>query len=687
MRKTLLPLLLAALLIAGKAFAAQPPALLAPATAGTQAIAHIPDGYFEPVALDGGALFALKAPSRHVLVLPHLGALAVVHDATRPVDSGGAVMRWEGHTAGRNPLKVSFVKGLSGSVSGVIDTPAGPVLLGQAGDYMVYKQSNAAPPDEDDALPQALLKRSPDQSAVTAKPAAVAYPVEFNAAAVAQVPINGEVMVSLPGAGEFRVMHDNDLAGDLGATTFVGYLKDFGDDFRMEVTYSPSGAQGRILTPYGLFLIKTVGTRQWLIDVGRSGLRPVTPVANDGVERLSEEASPAAAPVQTQTASTTRTAASRATTTDAATRIDVLVLYTTGLADAYGGIDQAQTEIQNLVALANQAYLDSGVNIVLHLVGAVEIDAPDNTLDSDVLNSLTNDRAPYDNVSSLRSTYGADLVSLVRPFSMGQGGICGNAWVAGANGSALSLYRNYSFSVVGDGQEGGYYCPGYSFVHELSHNMGSAHDRATVAEQNGSSGAFPYSYGYGVSGAFGTIMSYVGPQVGKFSSPLTTCGGQTACGIDASDPAAADNALSLNNARAAVAAFAPEAVAQGVSVAGVITVEGAALGGVRLDASPPAQCSASGTNGSFSCLMPSGWSGTITPVLAGYTFSPASLSLDNLSDNAANRNFTAARSGVTTAATNAAAVSSGSGGGGALGIGGLMVLALLSGALRVVRML
>jgi hypothetical protein len=180
-------------------------------------------------------------------------------------------------------------------------------------------------------------------------------------------------------------------------------------------------------------------------------------------------------------------------------------------------------------------------------------------------------------------------------------------------------------------------------------------------------------------------MSYIDPHVGKFSSPRITCG-ETPCGIDASDPVnAADNALSLNNARAAVAAFVPESAVQGVSVAGVITVEGAALGGVHMDASPPATCSASGNNGSFSCLMPSDWSGTITPTLAGYTFSPASLSSSHLSGNAVNQNFTAVRSGVTSAATNAAAASGDSGGGGALGIGALAVLVLLAGAARRVR--
>jgi len=41
--------------------------------------------------------------------------------------------------------------------------------------------------------------------------------------------------------------------------------------------------------------------------------------------------------------------------------------------------------------------------------------------------------------------------------------------------------------------------------------MGSAHDRAHQT----TSPYFPYAYGYGIEGSFGTIMSYINPTVGK----------------------------------------------------------------------------------------------------------------------------------------------------------------------------
>ena len=105
--------------------------------------------------------------------------------------------------------------------------------------------------------------------------------------------------------------------------------------------------------------------------------------------------------------------------------------------------------------------------------------------------------------------------------------------------------------MVSDGDNGGFYCSDYALAHELGHNMGSAHDRANASVPGISS----YSYGYGIEGSFGTIMSYFDPQVGMFSNPATTCSTSPfyACGIAAGDPNEANNALSLNNVASVVA--------------------------------------------------------------------------------------------------------------------------------------
>jgi uncharacterized repeat protein (TIGR01451 family) len=125
------------------------------------------------------------------------------------------------------------------------------------------------------------------------------------------------------------------------------------------------------------------------------------------------------------------------------------------------------------------------------------------------------------------------------------------------------------------------------FAHELGHNMGNAHDRATVARDNNgvvaTEGVFSYSFGHydcangltcnpfvpggcpvayaqcaaAPAGDFGTIMSYMFPRLMKFSNPDTRCfpAGVAAPGRPCGVAGEADDALSMNNTRQNVSAF------------------------------------------------------------------------------------------------------------------------------------
>jgi hypothetical protein len=185
----------------------------------------------------------------------------------------------------------------------------------------------------------------------------------------------------------------------------------------------------------------------------------------------------------------------------------------------------------------------------LRLVTARVVNYTETSANSTALGALTGGSGVFSNVRALRDQYGADLVTLLRPFKYAAQQTCGTSWLNGASGSMLSSY--FGFSVAGDGRDGSAYCTDYAMVHEMGHNMGSSHDRANA----GSPGKFPYSYGYGVSSQFGSIMSYQNPRIGIFSNPrINLCNGYP-CGIDSTSPAAADNAQSLNNVAATVAAF------------------------------------------------------------------------------------------------------------------------------------
>jgi hypothetical protein len=83
-------------------------------------------------------------------------------------------------------------------------------------------------------------------------------------------------------------------------------------------------------------------------------------------------------------------------------------------------------------------------------------------------------------------------------------------------------------------------------------------------------------------------------------------------------------------------------------VSGMVTLNGAALSGVSLAATNGVSCTSSDATGSYACTVPQGWSGTVTPSLSGYTFTPTSRSYSSVSANQTAQNYAATTSGGTT---------------------------------------
>lgn len=93
----------------------------------------------------------------------------------------------------------------------------------------------------------------------------------------------------------------------------------------------------------------------------------------------------------------------------------------------------------------------------------------------------------------------------------------------------------------------------------------------------------------------------------------------------------------LPNLRAAIATIAP-------ATTGPVTISGAVFNGqvpatLTSIGGTGANCSVNTSAGSWSCVVPNGWSGTLTPVLAGYTFTPASRSYTGVQANRAAQDF------------------------------------------------
>jgi RHS repeat-associated protein len=83
-------------------------------------------------------------------------------------------------------------------------------------------------------------------------------------------------------------------------------------------------------------------------------------------------------------------------------------------------------------------------------------------------------------------------------------------------------------------------------------------------------------------------------------------------------------------------------LAVGPSVSGTISLNASPLAGVALAATNGGSCSNSNASGQYSCIVPLGWSGSITPSLAGYTFTPASRSYTNVTANQTAQSYAAA---------------------------------------------
>lgn len=257
------------------------------------------------------------------------------------------------------------------------------------------------------------------------------------------------------------------------------------------------------------------------------------------------EAAYAAAKTKSGTTTSTTTG-----TTTAATVVDLMVLYTTVNQTA----DYAKQRIKYLVDVSNQAYKDSGINMSLRLVHTRSTSYVENNANSQALSDMANDKGAFAGTAALRNQYGADLVALFRPLYAKTAGSCGTAYVGFANGSGANSALGYG--AIGDGYSkdalSNYYCGTNTFTHEIGHNLGNVHDR----EYSNATGKFPYSYAWGISGKFGTIMSYYGPSVMLFSTPAlaTQCVG-TPCGFAEGDAKASDQTRTINYTAPFVAGY------------------------------------------------------------------------------------------------------------------------------------
>lgn len=389
--------------------------------------------------------------------------------------------------------------------------------------------------------------------------------------------VGGVMKVTTPLGEQLEFEYERHVEHASGDWTWIGRAMNGAASDEMVVTFGERAAFGTISQPGRAPLKLTMsGGTSWLVETDRSMIagidNPATRPRGPDFLIPPKITSGLGASAESSTASVGSSSTASASAAAAAT-VDVLLGYTSGFATAQGGASQAVTRLNNMVEIANQTYVNSQVDARIRLVHAMQVSYPDNTSNGSALEALTGFRAPstqttpdpaFAALRAARDQYGADLVSLVRQFNTPENDGCGIAWLIGGGQTGIDSTDEYfGYSVVSDGRDAGtdgktYFCRDETLAHELGHNMGSQHDRATATVDGVLKyGVYPYSFGYktaAAAGNFYTVMAYGDSgqtSYRAFTNPrITYCGGNP-CGLVDS----ADNARSLGQTMPLVSAF------------------------------------------------------------------------------------------------------------------------------------
>ncbi|WP_376696187.1 reprolysin-like metallopeptidase [Wenzhouxiangella sp. EGI_FJ10305] len=253
---------------------------------------------------------------------------------------------------------------------------------------------------------------------------------------------------------------------------------------------------------------------------------------------------------------------------EATSRIDVMFVYTPDMLERYpDGL--IETRLNHLVAIANQAMVDSAVGIVVELVHHRQIGYPAQKANGPTLRDLARalDGESVTGMSGLkadREAHGADIVALTWPHDIETRGSCGMARFPRPNDSG-DFDPARGVHIDNDGASNWSVCSDSVFTHELGHNLNAEHQRGSASEDDPDRA----NYAFVRDGRFHTIMGSFGTgdvnryqRLDVFSNSDIQCGGE-ACGSVQSG-AGADNAAMLRQLGPVVAAYAGESDPSGI---------------------------------------------------------------------------------------------------------------------------
>lgn len=473
-----------------------------------------------PLRLDAARLMAMKPGEQVTIDFPVIGRRAVVFETrTQGIDG---LPYWHGRLAGDARDRV-YLK----------QTPAGFVGGVRFGDSQVALRQ-----DRGGALRVAsgasLAAVHGQAYALGRQLAAGEHELRSNLAAVARLQVGSEVALPLPdGLTEVAIVTRSGV-DEHGFHQLSGISRMDGLGHFVRLTISPDAVFGSIVTPRGDYQIVTKGGRARILDPRAAGW--VSPQGVDHADAPPDVAEPvfdailrrpgggSSTPGGSSLPSTPLPQPTPLPAGTIDTTVNLLVTYSRSLVTLWETELAARTRLSNLVQTANEAYAGSGTGIEFKIVGWRQIEVADD-IPQTHLNNLRLDAGAFQGTAAQKAQQGAAMTVFVSAFNdvTAASNTCGVAYIPAAYGGGLKAYRQQApqlmFAALNDGVWNGNYCEVLSLAHELGHNFGAVHDKPNAPFQ----GVFPFSYGKGVPGVFGTVMAYAWPRVGLFSSPQLVC--------------------------------------------------------------------------------------------------------------------------------------------------------------------
>lgn len=487
----------------------------------------------KPMKLDARTLMGMKTGQKVEITFPYIGKRTVVFEASTKGLDGTSY--WHGSLDGSPKDRVFLHQNKFGFV-GAIRFGSRQVAFKQQGDADIVPLTSLTP-----VSGQAYAVGKAESKGI--------YDIAGNFAALTQAPEGAEIALPLPnGQVEVAIVTRTGMDQD-GFVQVQGISRMDGLAAPSVITIGKDAVFGTVISNGSEYQIVTRNGRTQIVDPKAAGWAQVR--GDDQADLPDGQPSGDEPLTQAVTATTTTTTAKAGTTAATGTSsgasgtsfvpltpgtidttITLLMSYSASYVSQWGTEAVARTRLSNIVQVANAAYSNSGTGIQFRIVGWTMVRQPDTTPQA-VLPAMRADSGNFRGLAALKSQTGAAISVFFAPFNSvtGSTSTCGLAYIPGANAGGLTAYRAQAgtsmFAALNDGQANGYYCETLSLAHELGHNLGNVHDRANSSF----AGAFSYSYGKGVSGIFGTVMSYISPRVALFSSPQLSCGyTQQPCG-------------------------------------------------------------------------------------------------------------------------------------------------------------